>query len=260
MRSRITVLMVLFVAAVVGVSLLDRIPQPSAYHGFADTRSWLGIPNVADVVSNLSFVLVGGFGLWRIFGPAGRRTFEHLPDRWPYALFFLGVVLTGIGSAYYHAAPDNARLFWDRLPIAMTIMALFSAFIADRIDRRIGIRWLLPVLIALGVASVWYWDWSESAGRGDLRLYILVQFFPLFALPVICWLFPAGRYTTGRHLAWMIGCYGLAKLFENFDPEVFGLLSNAVSGHSLKHLAASLVVVATIHMLAAARRGRQPNR
>ena len=39
--------------------------------------------------------------------------------------FFLTVALTGIGSAYYHLEPNNDRLVWDRLPLAMMFMALF---------------------------------------------------------------------------------------------------------------------------------------
>lgn len=248
-RYRIGILVAMFIAAVVGLFFLDPISQSVAYHGFTDTRSWLGIPNFGDVASNLPYAIAGGIGLWLVLGPTGRQIFETAADRWPYALFFLGVALVSIGSSYYHAAPDNARLLWDRLPMTVAFMSLFSIFIADRIDRRIGGQELLPILIVAGVASVFYWAWSEAMGRGDLRFYYLVQFYPIIALPVICWLFPIGRYTNNRSLAWLIGWYALAKILETFDPQIFAILGYTVSGHTLKHLASSGAVFVVIGML-----------
>jgi len=34
-----------------------------------------------------------------------------------YWLFLIGLLLTAFGSSFYHLAPNNARLIWDRLPI-----------------------------------------------------------------------------------------------------------------------------------------------
>ena len=36
------------------------------------------------------------------------------------------MLLTAVGSSYYHLAPDNERLFWDRLP--MTIAFSSNSF------------------------------------------------------------------------------------------------------------------------------------
>ncbi len=251
MRFRVGFLVTMFVVAVLGILILEPLPQSLAYHRFADTRSWLGIANFSDVASNVLFAVAGVYGLYFVFGHQGRQIFIKSADRWPFALFFLGVALVSLGSAYYHLAPDNARLFWDRLPMTIAFMALFSIFIADRIDQRIGVQLLLPLLVIAGIISVIYWDWSESAGRGDLRFYILVQFYPVIALPVICWLFPKGHYTSNRSLIWLIAWYALAKIFEIFDAEVYSILGNIVSGHSLKHLASSISVIVIINMLAA---------
>ena len=253
-RYRIGFLVALFAVALAGLFFLEPISQSAAYHRFADTRSWLGIANFGDVVSNFAFAVAGCYGLWRVLGPAGRHIFDNPAERWPYAFFFIGVGLVSAGSAYYHAAPDNARLFWDRLPMTVAFMALFSVFIADRINQRIGVKWLLPILVVAGIASVSYWDWSESAGRGDLRFYYLVQFYPIVALPAICWLFPKGRTTSGRHLAWLIAWYALAKGLETFDLQVLAALGGIASGHSLKHLASSVSAFVVIRMLAATRR------
>lgn len=249
-KYRTGFLVALLVVAAICLSFFDPIPQPLEYHGFADKRSWLGIANFGDVMSNVPYALAGGFGLWAIFGAAGRNWFDQPADRWPYIIFFAGVALVSVGSAYYHLAPGNERLVWDRLPMTIAFMALFAAFIADRIDRRIGTYWLLPLLVAAGILSVAYWAWTEALGRGDLRWYAIVQFYPIVTLPIICWLFPNGRYTTGRHLAWLLAWYAGAKVLEHFDASVLILLDGAISGHTLKHLASGAAALVVIRMLA----------
>ena len=121
--------------------------------------------------------------------------------------------------------------------------------VADRIDARAGNTWLLPVLVAFGLISLVYWYWTESMGRGDLRFYGFVQFFPIVAMPVVCWLFPENRYTAGRYLTWVIGWYALSKLLEHFDSQIFGLSGQAISGHTLKHLAAAVATFLVLRML-----------
>ena len=256
-RYRIVSLVALLVASIAALAFLDPLPQSLAYHGFADTRLWLNIPNFGDVASNLPYAFLGVYGFWRVLGPTHQRLVPNPVDCWPYALFFIGVALVGFGSSYYHAAPDNTRLVWDRLPMTVAFMSLFSAFIADRIDQRIGVKRLLPILIAVGIGSVAYWNWTESLGRGDLRFYFLVQFYPVVALPLLCWLFPPGRYTNDRSLAWLIAWYMVAKVLEVFDSQVFNILGGAVSGHSLKHLTSSVAVIVVIHMLSKSRRRQQ---
>ena len=239
-KNRVLIVSGLFAAFFAAVFLLDPIPQDPLYHLFADTRSCLGLVNFGDVASNAGFALVGLLGLWSVLGPSGKKIFDHKTDALPYIVFFTGVALVSIGSAYYHGAPDNARLFWDRLPMTVAFMALFSAIIADRIDGRFGGPLGLGLLILLGALSLFYWDWTESQGHGDLRFYGLVQFYPMLALPVICWLFPKSRYTGGGYLIWVFVWYGIAKGLETFDAEIFDLLQNTISGHSLKHLAAAV--------------------
>jgi hypothetical protein len=255
-RRGVAILLAMLAAAGAGLAFVDPIPQSAFYHRFADTRVLFGIPNIGDVVSNLAFAIPGGYGLWFVLG---RRPalFDNPSHRWPYVVFFAGVALISLGSAYYHWAPDNLRLLWDRLPITIAFMGLFAAFIADRIDQRAGVRWLLPVLVACGAASAFYWYWGETQGRGDLRFYGLVQFFPFLAMPVMCWLFPHARYTTGRHLAWLIGWYAVAKVFEHFDAAVFAAMGGAISGHSLKHLTAAGTVFAVVRMLAVTGRAQK---
>ena len=243
-------LVALFISTVIAILFVAPISQDLAYHGFADRRGFLGVANFGDSVSNFGFALVGCLGLWSIFGPGGRLVMTQADAR-PYITFFFGVVFVSIGSVYYHLAPDNDRLFWDRLPMTIAFMAIFYAILEDRLEivaKRM--RWLLPVMIALGASSLLYWDWTEQMGRGDLRFYALVQFFPILALPIICWLFPTARYTGGGYIFWIIFWYALAKALEYFDAQIFEILGSVVSGHSLKHMASAVATFMVWRMLA----------
>ena len=254
-RQRIAILIAIAVAGLVGLLFLDPIPQDPAYHLFADTRTILGIPNFSDVLSNLGLGIVGVLGVVTVMGPRGKLIFHQPSDARPYLFFFTGVALISLGSAYYHWAPSNFGLLWDRLPMAVAFMAFCAAIIADRIDADAGNGWLLALLIGLGILSLAYWYWTESQGRGDLRLYGFVQFYPMVAMPIACALFPAQRYTRGRYIFGVIALYGLAKVFEWFDGEIFEVLGGTASGHTLKHLVAAVAIYLVLQMLTVARRG-----
>ncbi|MGO8792495.1 MAG: ceramidase domain-containing protein [Terriglobia bacterium] len=246
---RIAVLGAITVAAGIVVAFLPRIPQPLDYHNFADQRTLLAVPNFLNVISNLPFLLAGVWGLMLTVGllETTERRFIAPGERWPYLVLSLGVVLTCFGSAYYHLAPNNARLVWDRLPMTLAFMSLLSAMLMERVNLRGGLIALGPLLI-LGLASVLTWYASEERGAGDLRLYLMVQFYTLILILLILWLFPA-RYTHGGDLLVAMGFYVLAKVLEVSDRPIFKL-GHIVSGHTLKHLAAALGVYWVFRMLA----------
>ncbi len=236
---RLLLIGALAVVSIVVLGLLSPLPQPQSYHHFADDRTFLEVPNCLNVVSNLPFVIVGVWGLWFVgrcsAGPGG--PFIERIELWPLVLFFLGIGLTGFGSAYYHLHPDNDRLVWDRLPLAMALMSLFAAVLAERIDVKLGNGLLLP-LVALGIGSVVYWHATEQQGRGDLRLYYFVQFYPMLALSLLLLLLPP-RYTRTSDLFIALGWYVLAKGCEHLGDKAIYALGHLVSGHTLKHLAAA---------------------
>jgi hypothetical protein len=152
---------------------LPPIPQPLAYHNFADQRGWLSIPNFGDVVSNLAFAVVGLSGLIYLLKPEAGK-FADRRERWLYLVMFAGLILTAFGSAYYHLQPGNARLVWDRIPIMITFMALLAAVIAERVSVAAGL-WLFPLLQAAGIGSVLVWRagdccWSRRSTRAALIL------------------------------------------------------------------------------------------
>ena len=247
--QRVTILIGLLLLGLAALLFVDPIPQDPDYHRLADTRAFLGIPNFNDVMSNAGFALVGILGVIAVVGVSRHILFVKPIDARPYLIFFAGVALVSLGSAWYHWAPSNERLLWDRLPMSVAFMAFAAAIVADRIHARAGNTWLLLILVTLGVLSLLYWDHTEQLGQGDLRFYAFVQFYPIIILPVILWLFPEYQYVPGRYIAWVFAWYGLSKVLEYFDDQVFGMLGYTISGHTLKHLAAAASAFVVLRML-----------
>jgi len=247
-RTRILVIGGLTMAAIMIVALLGRIPQNEGYHDFADQRRILGVPNFLNVVSNIPFLFSGILGLVFVVrnGKPGSKTFVHRSERWPYLLFFPGVILTSFGSAYYHLAPATGRLMWDRLPMSIAFMALLASVVGERINARAGLLLLVP-LLAIGVGSVVSWNLSEANGHGDLRLYILVQFYSLVAVVLIAAMF-SSRYSHSKELVGALICYVLAKTLELLDRPILSV-GRIVSGHTMKHLSAAFAAYLIVHML-----------
>ena len=246
--NRVRLLLLVALAAAVWLFLHDPIRQNTDYHQFADRRTIVLVPHFFNVVSNIPFAVVGIAGLCFLFSDRARRPGGPAdePTVWlAYVILFVGVGLTAFGSAYYHLDPNNDRLFWDRLPMAVAFMALFSAVLAERIGPRTGKVLLMPLVVA-GIWSTLYWRETD-----DLRPYYFVQFFPLAALPFILAAFPP-TYTRTGDLLVALGWYVVAKFCEApFDGPIFAA-GHVVSGHTLKHLAAALGRVSAVADVAAA--------
>jgi hypothetical protein len=232
------------VAAVAAAVLVPAMPQSIAYHDFADHREAFGIHNFLDAASNAAFLVVGIAGLIVTLGR--RAQFQFSVERWPYVMFFVGVLLTAAGSFYYHLAPDNETLFWDRLPMTIAFMALVCSQIVDRVNLRAGLALLVPMLL-LGAATVIYWRATERAGAGNVVPYGILQGYSMLMLLLMAALTPS-RYTRGNDLYWVFGWYALSKVLETFDAEVLGI-GHVVSGHTLKHLVAAFAGVTVCLML-----------
>lgn len=220
------------------------IVQPAGYHDFADHSSLAGLPHAADVISNLGFVLVGLWGWWRL---SGQSAHPCLADGWfGYRLLLIGLVLTGAGSAYYHLAPDDARLIWDRLPIALACAGLLAAVRAETVGVRMAAcgkarpdgRTEAALLALCAVASVAWWHFTNAEGQGDLRPYLLLQLLPILLIPLWQWLHGSERRDRAYFGA-ALAIYVLAKLAE-LNDHAFLALNGLLSGHTLKHLLATL--------------------
>jgi len=209
---------------------LDPINQSTLYHDFADQRSYFGVANFWNVISNLPFLIVGCLGLFNIYYSKRINLLADLKSS--YTLFFIGIFMVALGSSYYHALPSNNSLVWDRLPMTIAFMSLFSIVIGEYISPKLGKTLLWPLII-LGISSVVYWNNVD-----DLRSYIIIQFLPTLLIPLILIFFKSSySYRSGYWL--LLAAYIIAKLLEHFDSQIYDALY-FISGHSIKHLAAAL--------------------
>jgi hypothetical protein len=107
---------------------------------------------------------------------------------------------------------------------------------------------LWPLLL-VGVITVIYWYASERQGAGNLIPYAAYQTWSIVVIVLLLMAWPARRYTHGGLLAWAAAWYGLAKVVETFDLQVYRLLGNTLSGHTIKHVLASFAVFAIVRQL-----------
>ena len=149
-------------------------------------------------------------------------------------MVFMGFLLVTIGSSYYHLWPNNITLVYDRIPIAIIVMSFFALIIYQCISPRKGYKALI-IFNIIGLISVIYWIVTEHIGKGDLRWYGLVQFFPILAIPLMLGLYQS-TFKQWKKVGLIFLLFAIARLFEKFDKETYNFLNEIISGHSLKHL------------------------
>lgn len=218
----------ILIAAALGTFCFFFFQSPMAqdlsYHLFVDHRLFWNIPNAMDVLSNFAFLIVGILGISESIKLPN-------PQKKIWLAFFMSILFVAPGSAYYHYAPSNETLIWDRLPMSTGFMALYIALLTDHISE----KWsrYLPWALLLGILSVIVWVVTD-----DLRFYFWVQFSSFFTIPLILILFPS-RFTHKSWYGFTLGFYLLAKWTEIKDKEIFYWSHEFISGHSLKHLFAA---------------------
>ena len=221
-------------------SVLPPMAQPQTYHDFADQRTLWGIPHALNVLSNLPFVIVGLMGLQAL---ASRVRFVSMDRgvRAPWFVLFIGVALTGLGSAYYHLDPNDATLVWDRLPMALGFAGLVAGTLADRAVR---FAWmLLALLVGVGAGVVIYW-----AVLGNLLPYLVMQ-AGFIAVALAATVMIRSPYSHAGVLYAAVALYAAAIVSERLDHPINAALGGVVSGHTLKHLFAAAGGYAIYRML-----------
>jgi hypothetical protein len=245
MSIRTIGLIAFIIFAIAAVFLLsDPIAQDPNYHAFSDARNLFGVQNFWNVVSNLPFLLVGAAGLIYVHRYSERVCVPGLETT--YSVFFVGILLTAFGSSYYHLAPANQTLVWDRLPMTIGFAGLITIIVGEFLSARVARSLLVPLLL-VGFLSVEYWDWTETRGIGDLRPYAIVQFLPMLLIPIVL-LTHKPAIGEARYYWWMIAFYFLAKVFEFFDASIFGI-GQIMSGHAIKHIAAAMTPAVFLYAL-----------
>lgn len=221
-ETRLAIVALGFVALAL---LAPPISQPQAYHQFADARELARIPRALDVLSNMGFFLAGVWGLREL---SARKASLGAASLCALEIFFWGALATAFGSAFYHWAPTDARLVWDRLPMALAFAGACGALAAERTSPRAGF-WALGSSLAFGLWSVWLWS-----ATGNLAPYCAMQF------GAMAWIACAWLWGSRPELAlpWgaLLGFYVAAKACEALDSQIFALTHQCLSGHTAKHV------------------------
>ncbi len=223
----------LFALIVLVLLATGHINQLAHYHDFADQTRWLLLPNGKDVWSNVGLILIG---LWACYGL--KRVHIPFTGRISACVLVSAIVLTGLGSSYYHLQPNDFSLIWDRLPISLICAGLLGMVFQYTHQRSDGV--VLSSAVVFAVLGVWYWHVS-----GDLRLYLGMQVFTILALPLWLWQARAPRAIT-MALLWAIGFYIVSKVTEALDMQIFTATAHLISGHTLKHLFATMAMACVV--------------
>jgi hypothetical protein len=206
---------------------------------FADTRSFMGISNVMDVLSNLPFVVFGVWGLCLLSSSASTRRQRLLLQ-----CFFSGLLLTTAGSMAYHLHPSNDTLLWDRAGMTVAFAGVLGLAASERVSEWAGC-WLAVITLIAAVIALWVWQ-----ATGDVLPWSVLQFGGMGLVLALAFLKPQVG-SLGVSLLTLILFYGLAKVLESSDHAVFEATGLWFSGHSLKHVVASF---AALPVLKACRR------
>ncbi|KMT66007.1 ceramidase domain-containing protein [Catenovulum maritimum] len=222
-------------------SLITPIAQDLSYHTFADQTHFCNLTNGMNVLSNVPYFIIGAIGLIKLFSaPKSSRNTLKMS-------LAISLILVALGSGYYHLAPSNATLLWDRLAMSTCFAALLTLVCYELNSANntanlnpIASVWKLGLaLLVACLGSVLYWYWSELNNLGDLRAYALIQFGGI--LFIIISLFRLSGNTQRAFFILIIG-YILAKICEHFDQQIYDVLNQTISGHSLKHIISGLAL------------------
>ncbi len=221
---------------------MPPMAQHAHFHDFADQRSWLGLPCALDVLSNLPFALLGAWGL-HVLRRVPAAALEQRQRRLA-ALFFVGLIVTALCSAWYHWAPDNAGLAVDRLGMTVAFAGLLGLGVATHVSGRAA-GWFAAAVLLCGPLAVGVWaaggnllPWALLQGGGMVLLLVLAAMKPLPGALAVRW-------------GVVIAIYAVAKVLEQYDAAVYAYTGQLVSGHSLKHLVAAFAAWPVISALRA---------
>lgn len=231
--------------------LAPPLAQPPHLHAFADQRVLWGVPFAMDVVSNLAFAVAAWTGLRTL-----RRVTPHLVDaaqRAAAGLFFAGLLVTALASAWYHLAPLDPGLAIDRGGMAIAFAGLLSLLAAGRVSARAGLL-LGAALLVLAPVSVMVW-----LQTGNVLPWAVVQFGGIALVLLVLAITRPGPGALPVRWSLVLLAYAAGKLFEMNDHFIFEASGELLSGHTLKHVvaaAAAWPVIAAVATLTQRQNGR----
>ena len=235
-RGMLALLGSLSLLAAICLLAWGSMPIGAQAHRYADARSWLGVPNSANVLVNLPLFWLAVWGWCATRISAWPRAL-----RLPWQGFHLCVMAAALAAAMYHASPGDMLLIVSRTCQACAFVLLALGVIAERIDPRFGSGTACAIAATLtliaGLAVVLS---GRQQGVADLRPLLLFEAIPVLLIPAAVLRTPGHQTST---LSWLIALalYVIAKLFELADAPIFNA-TGWISGHTLMHLGCAAVV------------------
>jgi 1-acyl-sn-glycerol-3-phosphate acyltransferase len=200
------------------------------YLHFADQRMLVGLPQAMDTLSNLPFAIAGLVGLFTLKGRA-----PSLEKRFG-LLFFLGLIATSIFSSWFHQNPtEPLRLAADRFGMLIAFTGIVGLACSYYVSRN------LAYVVATSTASLGIIGIYSALHYDSITVWAITQLGSLallLALGIRARLNPGNEKSLG--LLFLGVVYAAAKAFEMADQPVFIWTEQIISGHSLKHIVASL--------------------
>ncbi len=92
-------------------------------------------------------------------------------------------------------------------------MSFFAWVIYECISPRKGCKALI-IFNIIGLISVIYWIITEQFGKGDLRWYGVVQFYPIVAIPIMLVLYKS-TFKHWKEVRLIFLLFAIARLSEN---------------------------------------------
>jgi hypothetical protein len=222
-----------------GIALLAWGPLPLGAHAheYADGRTWLGVPNAANVLVNLPLFWLAVWG-WCVT----RLSAWPRALRLPWQGFHLWVMVTSLASAMYHAAPTDALLVVSRTCQACAFGLLILGLLAERVSPRFGsggacVAASVVVLLA-GLMIVY--SGRQAHGGVDLRPLVLLELVPIILIPVALLRLASDQ---GRLAGWLLALavYAAARVAGLADTSIFSV-TGWVSGHTVMHFGCGVIV------------------
>ena len=185
-----------------------------SYHQFSDTLALFNLPNARNVLSNSMLLL-----------PA-----VYLVSKRKYNILIPIILGLSLSSAYYHLNPNKQTILLDMIFVITLNTIVLSYFISKTSGN---------IIILLGLLSVFYWNQTQNS-----RPYVFLQF--LIFMYCVYKVYP----TKGGHLLLplIITAY-LTRYSEVNDKGIYETTNHLLSGHSLKHIFASIQLFIVILIL-----------
>lgn len=210
-------------ALILGLGAWSLSPIEACQYNYADQFNFLHLPNGKNVLSCLSFLIIGAYGL------SSRPRFDLGRDVLvSMALCCAGLVAMSGLLAWYHYEPNLASQFAAHLTMALVVMNASFAVVSAQLPLK-GRWWLFVAcqLMAIGSTSYEYvYNDRKYLFMSEVFLVLLL----LFSL-VRVWRLPLAKQLL-LSLSALVSSFVLGL----FDHEISKLSSYMISGHTLQHL------------------------